>query len=610
MGSDLPPGSSAVATMKTPPVRFTGAELVTPLLVALVFLISPACAPSGNAREDPPSVLLVTLDTTIPEALSCYGAPEGTTPHLDALAAEGRLFENARTVAPMTLPAHASMMTGLYPVRHSVRVNGSMVLPEEASTVAERAREGRCRTAAFLGSDVLDATFGLAQGFEVYDDPPAPPATNIQQVDTRTAEVVADRTIAWLEGLEPEEQFLAWAHFFDAHDPYEPPAEYLERCGSAYRGEVAYVDRQVGRIVETLKQIDRWEDTVVVVVGDHGEGLGRHGENHHAAFAFDTTLRVPLIVRSPGDHRAGERPLDIVSVADIHPTLLHLLGLTSVGDVDGRDLLAAKLDPDRGVYFESYFGFASFGWSQISGWADARGKYIHSSLPEFFDPAADPAEERNLIHERWAEVERYRRSIQRIADRDRLDARGLHAREDAALAARIEKLGYAGAGAPTVEFPEPLAHLTWCSPHSRIDSYRDMLRAIHQSEGGKSRKAISTLQRIQRENPRNHIAGFRLGTLLLRVGRAADAIDPLKTAIDARSDDWLVGHANLGVAFEGAGQIENAIRAYEHATRTTTGGPPGCLARLIVLLRKTGQWERARRHEGRSKSKRQGAPGS
>ena len=592
---------SAVTTMKFPSARLVGAELVPPLLaVALFVSIVLGCAPSPASSSSSRSVLLITLDTTVPEALSCYGAPEGSTPHLDALAAEGTLFENARTVAPLTLPAHCSMMTGLYPVRHSVRVNGSTVLPAEASTLAERARDAGLRTAAFVGSDVLDPAFGLDQGFELYDDPPAPPAKNIQHVDTRRGDEVADRTIAWLEGLAPGERFFAWAHFFDPHDPYEPPAAYLERCGSAYRGEVAFADAQVGRILEALERSGRADDTVVVVVGDHGEGLGRHGESHHAAFAFDSTLRVPLIVRDPGGAR-GTRTDAIVSVADLHPTLVGALDLGSPGDVDGRDLFAGSFDPERGVYFESYFGLVSFGWSQISGWVDADGKYIHSSAPEFYRPAADPGEEHNLIHERWSEAERYRTRIQRVADRDRLTSRKLGGHGSEQLSAQIEKLGYAGAGLPVVEIPEPLAHLTWLSPHSRIDSYRDMLRAIRMCEIGQVDQAIPALERIQQENPRNHIAGYRLGTLLLNSGRAAEAIEPLQTAIDARSDDWLVGHANLGLAFESAGQMENAIRAYEHATRTATGGPPGALDRLVSLLRKTGQMEKARRYEGRSK---------
>ena len=573
------------------------------MLIALLLVTIAGCAPPAGESSAAPSVLLVTLDTTIPGALSCYGAPVGTTPHFDALAEEGVLFENARTVAPMTLPAHCSMLTGLYPVRHTVRVNGSNVLPDDASTLAERAREKGMRTAAFLASDVLDPAFGLAQGFELYDDPPATPATSIHETDTRPADEIADRTIAWLEALEADERFFAWAHFFDPHHPYQPPSEFRERCGDAYRGEVAFVDHHVGRILATLKEIGREHNTVVVVVGDHGEGLGRHGETQHAAFAFDTTLRVPLIVRLPGRAQAGRRSDAIVSVADLHPTLLRAVDLGLPGDVDGRDVLADDLDPARGVYFETYYGLVSFGWSHITGWVDTDGKYLHSSSPEFFDPVTDPGEERNLIHERRDEVEKYRAWIQRVSDRERLAPQGMQSHDGAALTAQLEKLGYASAGSQEIEIPEPLARLSWCSPHSRIESYRDMRRAMHQSETGKAAAAIPTLLRLQRENPRNYAVGLRAGLLLIKSGRAAEAIEPLSIAVYSRTDDWLVGHTALAAAFDGAGRIDDAIRSYEHVARLSTAGTPGCLDRLVALLKKTGQMEKARRYEGMSKRK-------
>ncbi|MEW6074523.1 MAG: sulfatase-like hydrolase/transferase [Planctomycetota bacterium] len=556
------------------------------------------CGGDGHDRPTrPPSALLVTLDTTIPEALHCYGAREGVSPHLDALAAEGLLFENARTVAPITLPAHASILTGLYPVRHSVRMNGSMVLPAAAATLAERAREKGYRTAAFVAAIVLDAEFGLAQGFETYDDPETPRDETALVAPSRRAAEVADRAGRWIAGLAPEEPFLAWVHFFDPHAPYEPPPEYLEAHDNPYRGEVAYMDAEIGRVFAALREAGRWDDTIVVAAGDHGEGLGRHGEGTHAAFAFDSTLDVPLIVRLPFGQRAGERVRSPVSLVDIHPTLVRMLGLGAPGDVDGRDLLAPDLDPARGVYFETYFGQISFGWSQIAGWADSRGKLIFSSSPEFYDLEADPREERDVIAARRDDVPRYRAAIDRLARLPRLAPHGREADSSAGLAAGIEKLGYAGLGATTA-LPEPLASLSAPSPHSRIRAHEAFLEAQRLCEAGRHELAVPILARIWSEEPANHNASFLLGTSYLAVDRPADALAPLRATIANRGADWIGGWLNLAVAHDHLGEREEAIAAFERALAGVVG-PPGYMERLVTLLREAGDEEKARRYEAR-----------
>jgi len=561
-------------------------------------LISTFVAGCGSEEPERLSALLITLDTTIPEILHCYGGPPDASPHLDALAAESILFENARTVAPLTLPAHASMLTGQYPVRHSVRMNGSMILPSAADTLAERARERGYQTGAFIAAVVLNEAFGLAQGFDVYDDPDAPKSMIPHAAPARLASDVADHAIRWLEDFDSDEPFFGWVHMFDPHAPYEPPAEYLRPHGNPYRGEVTFMDAHVGRVLDALKRLGRWDETLIVVVGDHGEGLSRHGEGTHACFVFDTTLDVPLIVRHPDGRRAGERVKEIVSVVDVHPTIVRALGLGTTGNVDGYDLLSPELDPKRGVYFESYFGFVSFGWSQVCGWADAEGKYVHSSTPEFFDLVADPGEENNVIEQRGDVIARYREGIRRIADRERLAQEGFAAGENESLAAEIEKLGYGGAGVVDMGMPDPLSRPNRVSPHTRVKAQADFEEAQKLCDRRQFAQALPTLQRLYGENPFNHNASFLLGSAYIALGRPADAIAPLLDTIENRGEKLITGPLFLALAYEDSGQTDMAIDTYERALREVVG-PPGFMERLVKLLKATGQHEKAKQYEKR-----------
>ncbi len=383
-----------------------------------------ACLAACGGSDAPPSVLLVTLDTTILEALSCYGVRRGSTPNLDRIAAQGVRYTRARTVAPMTMPAHASMLTGLVPLRHSVRINGSMVLPESATTLAERTRAAGYQTAAFLAAVVLDGQLGLDQGFEVYDAPQTPSSVSEHLEARRPASEIVERALAWWEQRDRERPFFLWLHFFDAHYPYEPPAAFARAAGDhPYYGALAYVDHELGRLLTRLEADGALEDELTLVVGDHGEGLGRHGEATHMAFAFDTTLVVPFLVRFPDRGRAGEVSDALVSVVDVQPTVLDVLGLGAPGDVDGVSLAGGDPAPGRGVYFETYYGFQAFGWSPLVGWADEDGKYLHSSRPSFYALDLDPGETSDRIGA--ADVTRYRRALEQLAARSRLEQEGL-----------------------------------------------------------------------------------------------------------------------------------------------------------------------------------------
>ncbi|MCZ6598902.1 MAG: sulfatase, partial [Planctomycetota bacterium] len=407
-------------------------------------------ASSCGGADEPRSALLVTLDTTRWDSLSITGAPAGLTPSLDALAEESVVYTAARTVAPLTLPSHASILTGLYPPRHTVRTNSRMALPRSATTLAEKARAAGMQTAAFVAAEVLSASFGLDQGFDHYEEPELRPQPPFERLG---AEEIADRAIAWIRARDPDRPFFVWVHFFDPHWPYAAPERFVRQAdGDVYLAEVARVDDAVGRIFDVLRSEGVYDDTAIVVVADHGEGLEEHDERTHGTLVYDSTLRVPLLVRYPDGHRAGERSDELVSVVDVLPTLSEAMGLAPPGDVDGQSLYR-RVSDDRGLYFESYYGFYSFGWSPIAGWVDPAGKYIHSSEPELYE-SQDAGELVDVFAARKGELERYRDGIDAIARRSRLQ-RSQDDRAGSAMIDQLHSLGYAGT-ADGAALPHPL----------------------------------------------------------------------------------------------------------------------------------------------------------
>ncbi|MBI5363284.1 MAG: sulfatase, partial [Planctomycetes bacterium] len=419
------------------------------------------------ARTDPrPNLLLVTLDTTRADALGCYVMRPGLTPNLDALAARGVVFERARTVAPLTLPAHASMLTGLVPPRHGARDNGLVPVPSKARTAAELLAEAGYATGGFVSAAVLDPAWGLAQGFEVFDAPPPPPPESVVHMEERAGSATVARALAWLGARDEARPFFAWVHLFEPHAPYAPAPEFLARAnGDAYLGEVAAVDHEVGRVLDALRGSGELERTLVLVVGDHGESLGQHGEPTHSVFCYEPVLRVPLVVQLPGGARAGERSKATVSVVDVLPTLLDAAGVALPPGLDGRDLLQPP-DPARAVYFESYCGWLNYGWSPLAGAARGDEKYVWSGVDELFDLATDAREKQNRASTRPDVCAAWRATIAELVAGPALSPDA--GRDvDAEQRARVQKLGYAGAAEPGLALPAPCATTGLSSPLER-----------------------------------------------------------------------------------------------------------------------------------------------
>ena len=574
---------------------------VVPSLLALVpgLLLAGAC----GARAAPPaSVLLVTMDTTVPEALGCYGGPPGVTPHLDRLAREGLVFEDARAVVPLTLPAHASILTGLYPPRTAVRRNGETRLSREALTLAERAEQAGYASAAFVSAVVLAPEFGLDQGFARYDAPETPESVEEHLAASRPASDIAARARNWLGTLEDDRPFFLWLHFYDPHFPYAPEARFRAQAGGdAYLGEVAQMDAALGDVLEQLRRDGRYENTLILALADHGEGRGRHGEETHGAFVFDSTLRIPMLARLPNGARAGERLPAPVSQVDVAPLVASVLGWPAPAGLDGRDPLGPEAKP--GIYFESYFGTKSFGWSPLAGWSDGTLKYVHSSAPELYDLRADPGETRNLAAERPAEAEVLRGRVAELLTRPAVPRAAL-AGDLLSLQREIERLGYAGAGdGAEDEDPSPLAPSTRPSPHALTRAYAEYMegRKIFEEKGPRE-EAIPLLERALESNPENHKAWFTLGLARLDLQLFGPAADAFRRVLDFPGGERIPAQLNLAVCYYNLGRREEAVEVLESAL-SDTPGPPGALELLARLLDECGRAEEAMRARVRARAR-------
>jgi len=397
-----------------------------------------AAARETMLRPRPSGLVIVTLDTTRADRLPAYGFGSVATPEIDGLAARGAVFDEAISVAPLTLPAHTSLFTGLYPPHHGVRDNTDRALDPAHATLANLLHDRGFHTAAFVGAIVLGADRGLARGFDVYDDGHAP---GLPPPRRRTGREVVDRARAWIDGLD-EKPFFLWVHLYDVHAPQELPLEFRSTYGDQYEGGIAYVDDQIGRLLDALGRRHRLANTVIVVAGDHGESLGEHGEKEHGIFLYESTLRVPLVLCAPSV--AARRVERVTSLVDIFPTVLRLLGIAEPAPGDGVSLVPALTGgrlPERAIYAESLYA-AHFGWGPLRMVRDGRFKFIDAPTPELYDLARDPNERQNVAVEHLATEAALRGELLRMTQRVPQDRDAFRLPLERLQA--LEALGYVG----------------------------------------------------------------------------------------------------------------------------------------------------------------------
>ena len=373
------------------------------------------------------NVLLISIDTLRPDHLGCYGYEHIATPNIDRLADEGFLFLDAIATVPLTLPSHASLLTGLLPITSGVRDNGTFVLSEQFTTLAEVFSEQDYSTGAFVATFVLDARFGLDQGFEFYDDDMGSEGQQSAFLwPERRADAVNDTALKWFEAVR--EPFFAFVHYYDPHDPYTPPQAFADAYPTnLYDGEIAYTDSMLGNLLEALKANDLYDNTLIVLVSDHGEGLKEHNEAGHGILIYGSTMKVALMVKLPKGFRMGgdlEPPAEIdypVQLIDVFPTVLELADVEPDHNVDGVSLVPVlrgdRIDP-RMLYFESLYPYFYFKWSSLRGVRHNNWKYILAPEEELYNLTQDPGEINNLASSQTERAGEMRANLMMIAGRE------------------------------------------------------------------------------------------------------------------------------------------------------------------------------------------------
>jgi len=376
-------------------------------------LVSSAEPPEAANK---PNLLMITLDTVRADYLSCNGSKKAQTPHLDRLARGGVNFTRARTSVPLTLPAHASIMTGNYPPVHGVRDNGSYRLPEEQLTLAEVLHGHGYETAAFIGAFVLDRDFGVAQGFDVFDEGDWGNVNALENLAAeRSADAVRDAFSSWLMDRAGTRPFFAWIHLYDPHAPYVPPEPFRKRYAeNPYAGEIAYTDTVVGKIVEDLESSKLLGSTLIAVVGDHGEALGEHGEQTHSLLIYNSTIHVPMLLHLPGLVTSGKTVEHLTRTIDLAPTILDYMGISqSIGQGTSLRPLVEGKRPDQEIlaYSESLYPSLNLGWSELRGLEAGDYRFILAPSPELYDLTKDPGERESRIESNPTVADRLERSL-------------------------------------------------------------------------------------------------------------------------------------------------------------------------------------------------------
>jgi arylsulfatase A-like enzyme/Flp pilus assembly protein TadD len=507
-----------------------------PVAVLLVTL-----GPRATARPATPShatpVLLITVDTLRADRLGCYGSRTVRTPAMDSLAAQGVRFDSALTQVPITLPSHIVILSGTYPMWNGVRDFTARPLRPDVGLIAEAFKRQGYATAAFVSAFVLDSSWGLKRGFETYDDrfdPRQFETRNPGNIQRRAGETV-DRLLAWFHhqeaGSASARRFFVWLHLYDPHSPYDPPEPFRTRyAGHLYDGEVAYADSQLGRVFDYLRKVGLYDQTLIVLLSDHGESLGDHGEDEHGFFTYRSTLRVPLIIKLPRGAVGTQAPRVVrapVGTIDVAPTLLDLAQLRDPlsRQFQGRSLASLALGrngPQEGaVYSETYYPRDSFGWSALRSLSTVRYQYIDAPRQELYELAQDPGEKHNMYGERTAEAAALRDQLLDIERRytNTAAAASSPASLSTETVEKLKSLGYLAYSAPAPTGSEQ----DLPDPKDRLETFKSILRAEDLASAGRFERSDALLDSLRPTEPKLYLIPFMLGENAAKERRWTDS---------------------------------------------------------------------------------------
>lgn len=527
-----------------------------------VFLVLALSCPAASADERP-NVLLITLDTLRADHLACYGYEKIRTPHLDRLAADGIRFEKAYTPVPLTLPAHAALFTGKYPMATGIHDFYGNRLSAEHPTLAALVHARGYATAAVVGAAVLHSGFGLDRGFDLYYDNFVFSPQNETTLDAveRPGDVVVDKALSWL-GANHQRRFFVWIHLYDPHHPYRPPPPYSTLYPQRpYDGEIAFADAQVGRVLEFLREKNLYDRTAIVVAGDHGEGLGEHGEKTHGFFIYDSTRRVPLIFKLPAHWPVRRKEVTTpVSLIDVLPTVLRVVGLAVPPGVQGKNLLplmqGGRDERREGIYAETFLPRLHFNWSELRSVQVGDYHFIDAPKPELYDLSRDPQEQENLFEQRRTFAKQLQQRLSHLVSKysSGLD-RGEKAPLDPVLVEKLRALGYVAASGGSM----PTSRGRQLSdPKDRIQMYELITEAFAESQKQNYDASMAKLRAtfaIEKDSPPVH---YFLGRNYYHKQDFASAIREFAQVVRFRPDYPLAAYY-LGLAYGGAGDWDQAI---------------------------------------------------
>jgi arylsulfatase A-like enzyme/Flp pilus assembly protein TadD len=516
-----------------------------------------------------PNIIFITVDTTRADRMGFLGNKLGLTPNLDAVARQGVVFEKAFSQAPLTPVSHATIFTGTYPQFHTVTDFGHP-LPSLLPSVPEILQKSGYRTAAFIGSLILDPKAQMApgfdRGFDFFDagfhPKQGPNESRYETVERRGGDVIA-HTIAWLN-KKTQAPFFIWVHLYDPHAPYDPPPPYDKRFQDPYDGEVAYSDACLGKLFQYLRQRGLYDRSLIVMMSDHGESLGAHGESMHGIFLYDETIHVPLLFKLPGSLLAGKRVTTRVRLLDVAPTLLSMLSLPLPPTFQGESLVpemksSPKAPGDLPAYAETEYPHRAFGWAGIRAMRTGKYLYIRAPKRELYDQTVDKKAEKNLAASSPAVTDTLGAQLDKFYDQTTsYHGKPQQAATSAEQSENLAALGYVSSSAAG-QSQDPLQG---ADPKDKIEISNILHEGMIAVEDGRYNEAIPMLQHVLADSPAITAAQLQLGIALARTKRYSDAIPALKKAVE-QVPDAVQAKYELGLALYETGAWDESVPYFE-----------------------------------------------
>ncbi len=516
-------------------------------------------------QPDPPPIVLISIDTLRSDRLAAYGYDAGATPAIDRLARDGIVFERAFAHVPLTLPSHASLFTGLLPPDHGARDNvGFSLAPGVGRTLAERLAPLGYATGGAVSTFVLRADSGIGRGFERYDAPEAA---------ERPAPATWARLLPWLDEWQAR-RFLLFFHLYEPHTPYRAPPEIAARVPDPYDAEIATADRAVGELLAALDRLGLYDRALIVLLSDHGEGLGDHGEQEHGILLYRESIQVPLVIKLPGGRRAGERVRRAVGLVDVLPTLLAAAGAPADVALPGHDLLVEPKAPAP-VYAETFYPFIHFGWSELFAAVEGRFHYIEGPRPELYDLDADPAE----LHDLLTAERRAAAALRDFLARFPREFAPPAAESDPETLAKLGALGYLSGGAAAVRAgPKP-------NPIDELPRIAPVLRGVRAFHDGRYADAVAILEPALADHPSSVLGWEHLGKSLRALGRETEAQAALGRVFKAaQRDSFLIVSSALRLIDLGRAEEALALVRRELDRESSSGDLRVVESRALMVL--------------------------